>query len=132
MLLFTPFNINGMVLQNRLVLPAMVTRLSGEDGFVNKDIRDRYLRFARGEVGLIVIEAMGVHDTRSGPLLRLSRDEFIPGLADLAKAIHDCCPSKVVPQIIHFLKVARSGWRQKIKDLSLEEIRNIIEAYGAA
>jgi 2,4-dienoyl-CoA reductase-like NADH-dependent reductase (Old Yellow Enzyme family) len=132
MLLFTPYNINGMVLPNRLVLPAMVTRLSGEDGFVNKDIRDRYLRFARGEVGLIVMEAMGVHDTRSGPLLRLSRDEFIPGLAELAKAIHDSSPSKVVPQIIHFLKVARSGWRQKIKDLTHEEIRFIIEAYGAA
>jgi 2,4-dienoyl-CoA reductase-like NADH-dependent reductase (Old Yellow Enzyme family) len=132
MLLFEPFAINTMVLPNRLVLPAMVTRLSGEDGFVNKDIRDRYLRFARGEVGLIVIEAMGVHDTRSGPLLRLSRDEFIPGLADLAKSIHDCSPGKVVPQIIHFLKVARSGWRQKIKDLSLEEIQFIIEAYAAA
>ncbi|MCI0606027.1 NADH:flavin oxidoreductase [bacterium] len=132
MILFTPYTINGMTLPNRLVLPAMVTRLSGEDGFVNQDIHDRYLRFARGEVGLIVIEAMGVHDTRSGPLLRLSRDEFIPGLADMAKEIHESSPSKVVPQIIHFLKVARSGWRQKIKDLSKEEICFIIEAYGAA
>lgn len=131
-ILFTPFEINGMVLPNRLVLPAMVTRLSGEDGFVNRDIRDRYLRFARGEVGLIVIEAMGVHDTRSGPLLRLSRDEFIPGLADLAREIHVTSPCKVAPQIIHFLKVARSGWRQRIKDLTKEEIRSIIDAYGAA
>lgn len=132
MMLFTPYEINGMTLPNRLVLPAMVTRLSGEDGFVNQDIRDRYLRFARGEVGMIVLEAMGVHDTRSGPLLRLSRDEYIPGLADLAKAIHEISPSKVVPQIIHFLKVARSGWRQKIKDLTKEEIQAIVEAYGAA
>ena len=51
MLLFTSYEMNGMVLSNRLVLPAMVTRLSGEDGFVNQDIRDRYLRFAKGEVG---------------------------------------------------------------------------------
>ncbi len=132
MLLFTPVNINGMVLPNRLILPAMVTRLSGEDGFVNRDIRDRYLRFARGGVGLIVLEAMGIHDTRSGPLLRLSRDEHVPGLADLARAIHDSGHSKVVPQIIHFLKVARSGWRQKIKDLSKEDIRQIVEDYAAA
>jgi dimethylglycine catabolism A len=131
-MLFTKFDINGMVLPNRLVLPAMVTRLSGEDGFVNQDVRDRYLRFARGEVGLIVIEAMGIQDTRSGPLLRLSRDEFIPGLATLAAAIHDTGPGKVVPQIIHFLKVARSGWRQKIKDLTKEEIVSIVEAYGSA
>ena len=131
-MLFEPIDINGMVLPNRLVLTAMVTRLSGEDGFVNKDIRDRYLRFARGEAGLIVLEAMGVHSARSGPLLRLSSDEYIPGLADLAREIHEISPSKVVPQIIHFLKIARSGWRQKIKDLTHEEIAFIIEAYAAA
>lgn len=132
MLLFTPLHMNGMLLPNRLILPAMVTRLSGEDGYVNKDIRDRYLRFAEGEPGLIVIEAMAVHSARSGPLLRLSDDSYIPGLADLAKTIHDISPSKVVPQIIHFLKIARSGWRQKIKDLAKQDIEAIIEAYGAA
>src|SRR3972149_6514022 len=100
MLLFTPIDIHGMVLQNRLVLTAMVTRLSGEDGFVNKDIRDRYLRFARGEVGLIVMEAMGVHGARSGPLLRLSSDEYVPGLADLAEGITARGPARVVPQSI--------------------------------
>lgn len=132
MLLFTPIKINGMMLSNRLILPAMVTRLSGEDGFVNKDIRDRYLRFARGEVGLIVMEAMAVHKAKSGPLLSLCSDEHIPGLAELARAIHETSPCKVVPQIIHFLKIARSGWRQKIKDLAKEDIGYIVEAYGAA
>lgn len=131
-MLFEAIDINGMKLANRLVLPAMVTRLSGEDGFVNKDIRDRYLRFAKGEVGLIVLEAMAVHEAKSGPLLRLCGDEYIPGLADLAQAIHDTSPCKVAPQIIHFLKIARSGWRQKIKDLSKEDIAFIIEAYGQA
>src|SRR5262249_48897799 len=83
-------------------------------------------------VGLIVMEAMAVHDAKSGPLLRISSDAYIPGLAELAKAIHDSSPCKVVPQIIHFLKVARSGWRQKIKDLSIEDIHAIIDYYGAA
>ena len=41
-------------------------------------------------------------------------------------------PSKVVPQIIHFLKVARSGWRQTVDQLSLEDLDAIVEAYGAA
>jgi 2,4-dienoyl-CoA reductase-like NADH-dependent reductase (Old Yellow Enzyme family) len=132
MKLFTPFNINGMILQNRLVLPAMVTRLSGEDGFVNEDIRQRYVRFAKGEPGLIVIEAMAVHTAKSGPLLRLSEDVHIPGLAALATEIHEISQSKVVPQIIHFLKIARSGWRQKIKDLSHDEIRFIVESYASA
>ena len=94
MLLFTPLHINGILLPNRLILPAMVTRLSGEDGFVNKDIRERYLRFAQGEPGMIVIEAMAVHSAKSGPLLRICEDDYIPALADLAKSIHDISPCK--------------------------------------
>ena len=104
-MLFEPFPIRTMTLPNRLVLPAMVTRLSGEDGIVNDDIRARYVRFAKGGVGLVVIEAMAVHGAKSGPLLRISSDDFVPGLSDLAKRVHDAGPSKVVPQIIHFLKI---------------------------
>ena len=132
MLLMQPFYINGMRIENRIVLTAMVTRLSGEDGFVNKDIEDRYLRFARGEAGLIVLEAMAVHSSKSGPLLRISEDKYIPGLAQLVKKMHDVGPSKVVPQIIHFLKISRSGWRQKVEDLKKEDIKLIIEQYGDA
>ncbi len=131
-MLFEPLTVRGLTLPNRLVLPAMVTRLSGEDGFVNDDIRARYTRFARGGVGLIVVEAMAVHSAKSGPLLRISSDDFVPGLTDLARRVHDAGPSKVVPQIIHFLKIARSGWRQTVDLLSVEEIDAIVEAYGAA
>ncbi|MBL8150791.1 MAG: NADH:flavin oxidoreductase [Blastocatellia bacterium] len=132
MKLFQPLQINSMELSNRIVLTAMVTRLSGEDGYVNKDIRDRYIRFAKGEAGLIVVEAMAVHTAKSGPLLRLCDDSFIPGLRDMAKAVHDCSPSKIVPQIIHFLKIARSGWRQKVQDLTKVEIDQIVINYGDA
>src|SRR6478736_2084257 len=131
-ILFEPLRLRHLVLPNRLVLPAMVTRLSGEDGMVNDDIRARYVRFARGGVGLIVIEAMAVHGAKSGPLLRISSDDFKPGLADLCARVHDAGPSKVVPQIIHFLKISRSGWRQTVDMLSLTDIDDIVEAYGAA
>jgi len=130
--LFQPMTLRSMTMPNRLVLPAMVTRLSGEDGVVNDDIVARYARFARGQVGLIVVEAMAVHSAKSGPLLRISSDEFAPGLARLAKACHDAGPSMVVPQIIHFLKIARSGWRQTVDMLSPAELDAIVEAYGEA
>jgi 2,4-dienoyl-CoA reductase-like NADH-dependent reductase (Old Yellow Enzyme family) len=130
--LFTPLKIRTMTLQNRIVLPAMVTRLSGEDGVVNEDIRARYVRYAKGEAGLIVIEAMAVHQSKSGPLLRICSDEFKPGLTDLAEQCHDVSPSRVVPQIIHFLKISRSGWRQTVDMLSPKDIDDIVEAYGAA
>jgi len=129
---FEPLNIAGMALSNRIMVPAMVTRLSGDDGFVNQNIIDRYVRYAQGGIGLIVIEAMAVHHVKSGPLLRISDDKFVPGLTDLARRIHDTSDSKVVPQIIHFLKVAKSGWRQTIDMLSRDDIDRIVEEFGDA
>jgi 2,4-dienoyl-CoA reductase-like NADH-dependent reductase (Old Yellow Enzyme family) len=131
-MLFTPFVLRSTTIANRLVLPAMVTRLSGEDGLVNDDIIARYTRFSEGGVGLIVVEAMAVHASKSGPLLRISSDEFMPGLVELRKRVHGAGPSKVFPQIIHFLKISRSGWRQTVDMLSLDDIDAIVEAYASA
>ncbi len=132
MKLLEPLDVNGMTLPNRVVVPAMVTRLSGEDGYVNQDVIDRYVRYAAGQVGLIVVEATAIHGAKSGPLLRLSDDGFVPGHAELVRQVHEASPSRIVPQIIHFMKVARSGWRQKIESLSPEEIDEIIEQFAAA
>lgn len=132
MKLFSPLTINSMTLPNRVVVPAMVTRLSGEDGFVNEDITDRYVRFARGGAGLVVLEAMAVHDSKSGPLLRISNDNFTSGLGELRKKMGDVGPGRVVPQIIHFLKISRSGWRQKVENLSIDDINAIVAAYASA
>ena len=132
MKLFEPLNVGGMEIANRVMVPAMVTRLSGEDGLVNQDIVDRHIRYAQGGAGLIVIEAMAVHHAKSGPLLRISDDRFVPGLTDLVRRIHNTSDSKVVPQIIHFMKVAKSGWRQTVDLLSLAEIDQIVEEFGDA
>jgi len=131
-LLFTPLRIRRLELANRVVLPAMVTRLSGEDGFVNRAIRDRYVRHARGEPGLMVLEAMGVHAAKSGPLLRASGNEYLPALRDLLAACRDVSPTRIAAQIIHFLKISRSGWRQTVGDLGREEIATIVREYGDA
>lgn len=132
MKLLQPLTINGMTVPNRVAVPAMVTRLSGEDGFINRNVIDRYVRYAEGHLGLIVVEAMAIHGSKSGPLLRISDDGFIPGHRELVKRVHEAGPSKIVPQIIHFMKVARSGWRQTIDQLSLQDIDLIVEQFGAA
>lgn len=132
MKLIEPFALPTLTLPNRVVLTAMVTRLSGDDGYVNNDIIDRYVRFAAGEAGLIVVEATAVHGSKSGPLLRLSDDSFIPGHRELVTRAHDAGPGKVALQIIHFLKIARSGWRQTVDMLSLDDIRAVVSGYAAA
>jgi len=130
--LFEPIQISTLTLPNRTAVTAMVTRLSGEDGFVNQAIIDRYESFARGGAGLIVVEATSIHGGKSGPLLRASSDEFVLGLASIADACHAVSESRVFLQIIHFLKIARSGWRQKITDLSTEEVERLPAMFADA
>lgn len=132
MKLLEPLKINSMTIPNRVLVPAMVTRLSGEDGYVNEAVMDRYVRYAEGHVGLIVVEATAIHSAKSGPLLRISEDRFIDGHREMVKRVHDAGPSKIVPQIIHFMKVARSGWRQTIDMLTPAEIDQIIDQFAAA
>lgn len=132
MKLFEPLDISGMRIPNRIMVPAMVTHLCGEDGVVTDETIARYVRYASGGAGLIVVEAMAVHQVKSGPLLRISADAFVPGLRELTRRVHDAGDAKVVPQIIHFLKVARSGWRQTVDLLALEDIDRIVDEFGAA
>ena len=132
MLLLSPLEIGAMTLPNRVAVPAMVTRLSGEDGYVNDDVIERYVAYARGHVGLIVVEATAVHTAKSGPLLRLGDDSFVAGHRALVRRVRAESDSRIVPQIIHFMKVARSGWRQTIDSLSTSDIDGIIAAFGAA
>ena len=130
MKLFDPLKIGGMTIPNRIMVPAMVTHLCKEDGVVTQDTIDRYVRYAAGGAGLIVVEAMAIHEVKSGPLLRIGDDKYIPGLRKLTQTVHATSDSKIVPQIIHFLKVARSGWRQTADMLSLAEIDQIVEQFG--
>ncbi|MBW1773309.1 MAG: NADH:flavin oxidoreductase [Deltaproteobacteria bacterium] len=133
MKLFEPYNIAGKLeLPNRIVMPPLVTRLATNEGEVTEELVDRYVLYARGGVGLIVTEAVSVKKQKSGPLLRLSEDRFIPGLKGLVDQIHDASNSKVAPQLIHFLKISRSGYRQKVEDLTLEEIRAIPQLFAEA
>jgi len=50
----------------------------------------------------------------------------------MAQRVHETSDSKIVPQIIHFLKVARSGWRQTVDMLTREDIELIIGQFGDA
>ena len=109
-LLFEPLPIGrgGLVLPNRLWLPAMVTWRGTEDGFVTDSVREVYRAYAAGGVGMVVLEAMGVRDVASGPLLRIGHERFVPGLRSLVDEIRTAMPfgQLVVPQIIDFLKIA--------------------------
>lgn len=133
MKVFEPYNINNKLpLTSHIMMPPVVTRLATTEGQVTDALIDRYLLYARGGAGIVVTEAVSVKAQKSGQLLRLDDDEFVPGLKDLTNRIHGETDAKIAPQLIHFLKISRSGYRQKVEDLKLEEVREIPHLFGQA
>jgi 2,4-dienoyl-CoA reductase-like NADH-dependent reductase (Old Yellow Enzyme family) len=131
--LFSPLTVGTCVFPNRVMFTAAVTRLASEDGHVTGDMIDRYRRIARGAVGSMVVEAAVVLPSRSSRNLRISEDRFVPELINFVDAIRSESPQvKVGLQIMHFLKISRSGWRQRVEDLKESEIKTIPAMFGAA
>ena len=133
MKLFEPFDFGGrLTIQNRVVLPPMVTRLATSDGEVTPELIERYVLYARGGCGLSVMEAIAVEKQKSGQLLRLNDDSYVAGLRDLNRRVHAETGTKMAPQLIHFLKIARSGYRQKVDDLELDYVRRLPAMFAEA
>src|SRR6266850_3707741 len=108
-LLFEPIRIGPITLESRTWVPAMVPWRATEDGFVTPENLDWYRRFAEGQPGALVVEATGVRDIPSGPLLRIGHDRFLPGLKQLVETVREASEghTKLFIQIIDFLAVKR-------------------------
>src|SRR5262245_60102567 len=107
--LFRPIQVGPLTIENRTWVPAMVPWRATEDGFVTQANLDWYRRFAAGKPGVLVVEATGVRDIPSGPLLRIGHERFIPGLRDLVETVREASGghTRLFIQIIDFLAVRR-------------------------
>lgn len=107
--LFSPVSVGSCRLEQRTWVPAMVPWRATADGFVSDDVIDWYARFAAGRPGAIVVEATGIRDIASGPLLRIGDDRFVPGLARLCEAVRQSSDghTRLFIQLIDFLTVRR-------------------------
>ncbi|MEE8427016.1 MAG: hypothetical protein V3S15_06995, partial [Woeseiaceae bacterium] len=96
-------------LRQRTWVPAMVPWRATEDGFMTRELLDWYARYAEGKPGAIVVEATGIRDIPSGPLLRIGHDRFIPGLNQLVNTVREASDgeTKLFIQIIDFLRINR-------------------------
>lgn len=114
-LLFSPITVGRTTLESRTWVPAMVPWRATEDGFVTPNILEWYGRFAAGRPGAIVVEATGIRDIASGPLLRIGHDRFIPGLGELVETVkrESDGHTRLFIQIIDFLAVKRRPPKDK-------------------
>jgi len=108
-LLFSPVIVGPRILEQRSWVPAMVPWRATADGVVTDDVIAWYARFARGKPGALVVEATGIRDVPSGPLLRIGHDRFLPGLQRLVETVRreSGGATRLFIQLIDFLAIRR-------------------------
>jgi 2,4-dienoyl-CoA reductase-like NADH-dependent reductase (Old Yellow Enzyme family) len=121
-LLFSPRKIGSIEARTRAWVPAMVPWRATDDGFVTPEVLDWYGRFADGEPGVLVVEATGIRDVPSGPLLRVGHARFVPGLAELVARVRARSGgrTRLFLQTIDFLGIKRRPEKAKYLERFLE------------
>jgi 2,4-dienoyl-CoA reductase-like NADH-dependent reductase (Old Yellow Enzyme family) len=107
--LFSPLRVGPVTLQGRGWVPAMVPWRAGDDGVVTPAVLDWYRAFAAGRPAALVVEATGIRDVPSGPLLRIGDDRFLPGLRQLVETVREASggETRLLIQLIDFLAIRR-------------------------
>ncbi len=147
--LFTPISIGSMEVRNRIVMPPMGTGLGEPGGFVTERHMAYYEARAKGGVGLVIVEVTTVNPTRKyAPMtLSLDHDRFIPGWAELVRAVHSH-GARIAAQLLDPgpessamfsgteprgpSPVASRTIREVPRELSVEEIGGVVEDFGEA
>lgn len=145
--LFSEYEVNGMTIKNRVVMPPMVCfGWAGRDGVVTDAHVSHYEARAKGGVGLIIVEATCVNagGRLADSQLGLWEDSQIAGMARIAEACHQH-GARVLVQIHHAgFKAARnvtedpvsaSDYSEKdirARAMTMEEIKNIQEEFASA
>ncbi|MEZ4373281.1 MAG: NADH:flavin oxidoreductase [Polyangiaceae bacterium] len=106
---FSPVELGPCQLEQRTWVPAMVPWRATEAGEVTPAVIDWYRRFAAGRPGAIVVEATGIRDVPSGPLLRIGHDRYIEGLSKITQAVREASDgrTRLLIQLIDFLAIRR-------------------------
>jgi 2,4-dienoyl-CoA reductase-like NADH-dependent reductase (Old Yellow Enzyme family) len=146
--LFQPGTIGTLQLPNRLVRSATAERMATPEGRVTPKLMQLYEDLARGGVGVIISGHMYVHPTgKCHPeMTAVYDDAFLPGLTDLATAVHQAggravvqinhggmqCSQETVEELVAPSDLTTDLLPRPARALTEAEIHEIINAYGQA
>lgn len=146
--LFQVTEIKGVNLANRFIYSATWDGLADDNGFCTPKNTDMLVQRARGGVGTLITGMAFVTQTgRAAPWqLAAYDDRFVPGLTEMAKAIHDV-RGKVFLQLAHagcYAPAALTGTEPAgpsaneselfppCREMTMIEIEQVIAAFGKA
>ncbi|NCQ60238.1 MAG: NADH:flavin oxidoreductase [Myxococcales bacterium] len=112
---FSPRALGPRQAEQRTWIPAMVPWRASLEGEVTPAVLSWYRRFALGRPGVLVVEATGVRDVPSGPLLRIGHDRYLPGLRRLCREVREASGGRtlLLIQLIDFLALKRRPTRER-------------------
>jgi 2,4-dienoyl-CoA reductase (NADPH2) len=146
--LFSPIEVNSMLLKNRIVMTAMHLRYTPE-GEVTDKLVNFYVRRAQGGVGLIIVGGCRIDELGGmSSMMGIDDDRYIPGLARLVEAVQKG-GSKIAAQLYQAGRytpsdllggktpISASAIRSRLtreipRALELEEIPETIDHFVAA
>ncbi len=130
--LFSPLAVGAVTLEQRTWVPAMVPWRATEEGFVTDEVLAWYERFAHGRPGALVVEATGIRDIPSGPLLRVGHGRFVPGLSELVATVRRASEghTRLFLQVIDFLTIRRRPEPERYLKRYLPITQRLREAVG--
>ena len=137
-LLFSPVTLGPITATSRTWVPAMVPWRASDEGFVTDHVLDWYGCFAAGRPGVLVVEATGIRDIPSGPLLRISHDRYLPGLRRLVQTVRERSggQTRLLLQIIDFLAIRRRPEKDKFfarfLQVTAQHRERVAARFGAA
>lgn len=148
--IFEKTRLSGIELENRLVRSATWEGLATDDGRVTPSLIRIHEELADGGVGLIISSYLYVRPEgkQSPGQIGAYSDDLKPGLAELARAVHDR-DGKIVGQIVHCGGQADSsqsgglhpvapsavdspGYQVVPQELTREAIHDIVASFAAA
>lgn len=133
---FAPIRYGPVQALRRTWVPAMVPWRATEDGEVSDAVVAWYRRFAEGRPGVLVVEATGIRDIPSGPLLRIGDDRYVEGLRRVVEAVREASDgqTRLFIQLIDFLTIRRRQEKERffLRHLVVDEglLRRGREAFG--
>ena len=142
---FAPIRIRDMELKNRIILPAMGTRMAEENGAVTDKLIAYHAARANGGCALNIVEVAAVH-TPSAPahFVSISEDHLIEGHKKLTDAIHENGGKAGIQLWQGSIAVSMDPKAQvlvvsdmnfgpyTIKAITKEQIQEVIACYGKA
>lgn len=142
--LMSPIKIRDMEMANRIILPAMGTRMC-ENSFITQRLIDYHVARAKGGCALNIVEVSSVH-TPSAPdnFISISEDKYIEGHKKLTNAIHEAGGKAGIqlwqgsiavmmdPKAKMYVVSDMPMGEFTMPGITIEEIKEIIECYGKA